>query len=288
MKTLHKRRALLYVPGDDRHKIEKAISLGVDSIILDIEDGVALNCKEEARNGILKALTELNFGKSEKLVRINPVSSGMAMKDLERVLVRRPDGIVLPKVDSGQTVRRVSKEIQKVERKMGWKSGSIQMIAICESPQAILNLQEICSSDPRLDAIIFGGEDLAADIGATRSPEGWEIFVARSMVVLHTAAAGLQAIDLVCTDFKDNKQLKVEALQGVQMGFSGKQIIHPTQVQVVQEAFTPSKEEIEWARRVVEGFESNQKKGKGAFALEGKMVDMPVVRRARNTLARGE
>jgi len=284
--TIRRRRALLYVPGDDRHKIEKAITLKVDSICLDLEDGVAPTCKNHAREVIQKALAELDFADSEKLVRINPSQSGMMEGDLEVVIQGKPDGIVLPKVENADVIKRVSRGLTEYELKNQREKGSIRVLAICESALGILNLGEICHSDPRLDAVIFGGEDLAADLGAKRTREAREIFFARSLVVLQAAAARIQAIDLVCTDFHDIALVRAEAEEGARMGFSGKQVIHPSQVDVVQNAFIPSAEEIQAALEVIRTFQKNAGLGKGAFAMDGKMVDLPVVKRAQNVLQR--
>jgi citrate lyase subunit beta-like protein len=286
MATNRRRRALLYVPGDDLHKIKKAITLKVDSICLDLEDGVAAKCKSDAQRVIKNALIELNFCDSEKLVRINPIQSGMMEEDLKVILEAKPDGIVLPKVENAEGIKMVSARISDSELKHKWEPGSIQMIAICESAEGILNLHEICHADPRLNGVIFGGEDLAADLGAKRTRDAREIFLARSLVVLHAAAARIQAIDLVCTDFLDIDLVRAEAEEGARMGFSGKQVIHPNQVDVVQTAFTPSAEEIQEAMQVIRAFQKNANRGKGAFALGGKMVDLPVVKRAQNILQR--
>lgn len=281
---MRRRRALLYVPGDDLHKIQKAAGLGVDCVCLDMEDGVALNAKEDARRTIAEALQTIEFGKTEKLVRVNPFNTGLTELDLDAVLEAHPDGIILPKVDGKAAVQRISRIIAKVEKANGWKSNGIALIAIVESARGILNLAEICTSDRRLQAIIFGGEDLAADIGAIRTKEADEIFLARSLVVLHAAVNNLQAIDLVDTDFHDIEVLMKEARQSAEMGYEGKQIIHPAQVEPVQAAFTPDEAAVKEAQEIVRLAEEHQANGKGAFAIAGKMVDMPVVKRAQNIL----
>lgn len=281
-----RRRALLYVPGDDQHKIEKAVGLKVDSVCLDLEDGVAANRKEAARGVILKALTEIDFKNSEKLVRINPHQTGLMEADLQSIFQGKPDGIILPKVEKAEVIKVLGRQLARLEKENLWERGSIPIIAICESAQGILNLAEICQADPRVAAVIFGGEDLAADLGAMRTRDAKELFLARSLVVLNAAAARIQAIDLVCTDFQDIELIRTEAEEGARMGFSGKQVIHPNQVEVVQQAFTPSEVEIGAAMEVVRAFEKNTELGKGAFAMDGKMVDMPVVRRAQNILQR--
>ena len=283
---MHARRALLYVPGDDRHKIEKALTLGVDCICLDMEDGVAPARKLDARQTILAALQQLDFGSAEKLVRINPVGSGFEEDELAAILPARPDGIVLPKVESAEQVKQVSERIESAELAYGCPLGSIRMVVDGETAAGILNLKEI-AAHARLDAIIFGAEDFAASIGAVRTPQAWEVFHARSAVVLAAAANGLQAIDMVSIDFKDMDSLRKEALFGVQMGFSGKQIIHPNQVEPVQQAFTPDQEAVAHAQRIVDAFEDSLAEGKGAFAFDGsKMIDMPLVKAARTILAR--
>lgn len=282
---MHSRRALLYMPGDDWKKIVKATTLGVDCICMDMEDGVAVNRKAEARVTIAKALRELDFGASEKLARVNSIGSGWERDDIDAVLPFRPDGIVIPKVETREQVEWGSRIIEAAELKHGWALNSIRMLVGVETALGILNLKEI-AAHPRLDGIIFGGEDYAASVGARRTREAVELLYARQSVVAACAAFGLQAIDIVYIDFKDAEGLRLEAEQGAGFGFSGKQIIHPNQVGVAQEAFTPSDEALEEARRIVETFEASQKEGKGAYALDGKMIDMPLLKNAQKTLAR--
>ncbi|MBI3161490.1 MAG: CoA ester lyase [Chloroflexi bacterium] len=284
---MHSRRALLYMPGDNWKMISKSITLGVDSICMDMEDGTAINKKTEARATIAKALQELDFGASEKLARINSVGSGWEKDDIEAVLPHHPDGIVIPKVESFEQVEWASRIIEDAELKNGWGVNSIRILIGVETAKGILNLKEI-AAHPRLDAVIFGGEDFAASVGATRTKDAIELLYARQTVVVACAAYDLQAIDIVAIDYKDLDALKAEAEQGAGFGFSGKQVIHPNQVQVVQEAFTPSAEAIVYARRIVETFEASQKEGKGAYSLDGKMIDMPLLKNAQKTLARAK
>ena len=210
---MHIRRALMYMPGDDRHKIEKAIGLGVDCICMDIEDGVAMNRKAAARETIVEALHALEFGRSERLVRVNPVGSSWIEEDLRVILPAHPDGLVIPKVGDAEQVRWVSQQALAVEREHGWLEGSIVLLALIETARGVVNLKEIASCDPRLQALIFGAEDLAGDIGAVRTREGWEIFYARSAVVTHAAAFGLQAMDMVFMDLKNTDELRKESLE---------------------------------------------------------------------------
>jgi citrate lyase subunit beta-like protein len=283
---MHSRRALLYMPGDDRRKIEKSTTLGVDCICMDMEDGVAANKKAEARAVIAQALKELKFGNSERCIRINSIGSGIESFDLAAALATNPDSIVVPKIESAEQVKWVSDHIETYELSSNKTIGSIRLLVGVETAKGIMNLREIAEADKRLEAIIFGGEDFAASIGAVRTTSATELLYARQAVVTACAANDLQAIDIVFIDFKDPEGLRAEAEQGAGFGFSGKQIIHPNQVLVVQEAFTPSESAIEYAKRIVESFESSQQEGKGAYALEGKMIDMPLLKNAQKVLDR--
>ncbi len=284
---MHSRRALLYMPGDNWKMITKSITLGVDSICMDMEDGTAFNKKAEARATIARALQELDFGASEKLARINSVGSGWEKDDIEAVLPHQPDGIVIPKVESFEQVEWASRIIEDAELKYGWALNSIRILIGVETAKGILNLGKI-AAHPRLDAVIFGGEDFAASIGATRTRDAIELLYARQAVIVACAANDLQAIDIVTIDYKDLEALKAEAEFGAGLGFSGKQVIHPNQVRVTQEAFTPSEEAVAHARRIVETFEASQKEGKGAYSLDGKMIDMPLLKNAQKVLSRAK
>src|SRR5512135_942454 len=271
------RRCLLFMPGNDLKKIQKGISLGVDSMIMDLEDGVALNRKLEARATTASALRDLDFGRSERLVRINPIGSGLQQDDLNAVLPHHPEGIVIPKVERADQVQWISKQI---------RDEHTRLLVLIESAHAIINLREIATADSRVDALIFGSEDFAGDIGATRTRAGQEISFARQTIVIHAAAFGLQAIDTLVTDFDDEARLLEDCQLSAQFGFVGKLAIHPNQVKVIQAAFTPSDDEINRAQKLIEAHTQHQADGTGAFALDGKMIDMPIVRAAEQVLAK--
>jgi citrate lyase beta subunit len=285
---MHSRRALLYMPGDDRRKIEKATTLGVDCICMDMEDGVAITRKTEARAVIAQAMKELDFGKSERCIRINSFGSGFEKFDLAAAVATNPDTIVVPKIETARQVKEISEYIEMYELSARMAVGSIRMLVGVETAKGILNLKEIAEAEKRLEAIIFGAEDFAASVGATRTKESTEVLYARSAVVTACAANELQALDMVYIDFRDVEGLRAEAGEGARLGFSGKQIIHPNQVEAVQEAFTPSDEAIEYAQRVVRAFSASQREGKGAFALDGKMIDMPLLKNAQKVLDRAK
>lgn len=280
------RRALLFMPGDDRRKIEKGASLGVDSVIMDLEDGVAFSGKAAARIVTAAALRELDFGRTEKLVRVNAFSGPLWQEDIAETIAARPDGYVLPKVESPHEVKIISSTIAAAEARYGWQDGSIRLLAIIETARGVADLPDIAASDPRLDALIFGAEDLAGDISATRTSEGWEVFYARSAVLIHAKAAGLQAIDTPFVDLNDMAALTADARRALNMGYTGKLAIHPRQVEPIQQVFTPSAEEIARAKHLIDAHAAHQAAGTGVFELDGKMVDMPMVRAAESVLAR--
>ena len=283
---MRSRRALLYVPGNNQKMITKAAGLGVDGVILDLEDGVAANRKDEARQTIREALSSVDFGRSERLVRINPFYTSRAEQDLQSVLPGRPDAVVVPKANTAEIIVETDKLITSTEKSMGLPEGQIAILALIESGLAYVNLAAICAASARLQALILGAEDLAADTGITRNLGGLELLYARSSLVMHAAAFGLQAIDMVQTNNTNPLLLQVESKQGAELGFAGKQIIHPAQVEAVQAAFTPSAEAVERAQRIVNMAQIAQADGMGAYSLDGEMVDLPVVKKAETILER--
>ena len=280
------RRSLLFVPGDSRRKIEKALTLGADCVCLDLEDGVAVNQKQAARDSIREALQTLDFGRSERMLRLNRYGSGLEADDFTQTIAGRPDSVLMPKVESAEALHWLDTRLTAAEQMRGWPTNQIEMLAMIETARGVINLKEIAEASPRLTALVFGAEDLAGDIGAMRTPEAWEVFYARSAVVTHAAAFGLQAIDMVFVDYGDTEGLRREAQAGARLGYVGKQLIHPNQIQPVHEAFTPDEAAIAQAQRIVEAHHQHQASGQGAFALDGKMVDMPVVKAAEQVLAK--
>lgn len=269
------RRSLLFMPGDDRRKIEKGIATRPDCVIMDMEDGVALNRKVEARQGIVAALNELDFGGVEKIVRINTIGSGLAEDELEAVLPAKPQALLVPKIESAADVAWVLHRIPD----------DLPLLIMIETAKGIVNLRDIAAV-PGLTALVFGAEDLIASVGGQRTASNHEVAYARSALAIHAAAFGLQALDMVFVDFNNEAGVKAEARTALELGYSGKTAIHPKQIVPINEAFTPSAAEVERAQRLLAAHDQNQASGSGAFAFEGKMVDMPVVRAAQAVLAR--
>lgn len=276
------RRSLLFAPGDDPRKLNKAVQSNADVVILELEDGVALDRKALARSTVREAATALDFGRRDKLIRVNDVTTPFFEGDVRETIDARPDGYVLPKVESPADVQRMCNLMDEAEARNGWSAGSIGLIVMIETPRGILNLREICESTPRLRAIIFGADDYASYIGAIRTRAATEVLYARGAVVNACGAYGLHAIDMVFTDLNDAAGLEQECALGRQLGFAGKQVIHPKQIDTVNRCFAPSEEEVAWARRVVDGFRASHG---SAFALDGKMIDLPVMRQAERVLA---
>ena len=280
------RRALLFMPGDSEHKIQKAATLDVDCIIMDLEDGVAASQKEAARATVRLALLTKDFGHRERVVRLNPVGSGLEEADLAETVAGRPDAYVVPKVEWPQQLVWLDERLGAHENEQGWPFGAIRLLAIVETALGIMNLKEIAQATSRLEALMFGAEDLVGNIGGRRTQPGWEVFYARSAVSIAAAAYDLQAIDMIFVDLNDLDGLKAECQQAVDMGFQGKMAIHPRQVPVIQAAFSPSTEQIDQALSLMAAYRAHEAMGAGAFTLEGKMVDAPMLRIAQRVLAR--
>ncbi len=286
LSQLRPRRALLFLPGDSERKIVKAATLGADCVVMDLEDGVAQSAKAAARACVLAALGSVDFGRSERVVRLNPAGSGLEEADLAGTLSGRPDAYILPKVGSPEAILWLDRQLAAAETARGWEPGGIRILAIVETALGIMNLREIAQASPRLDALLFGAEDLAGDMGALRTPAGGEVLVARSLVAIAAAAYNLQAIDMVFVTLDDLDGLADECQAAVELGYQGKMAIHPRQVPVIQTAFTPTPDQIAAAQRLLDAYHQYQASGAGVFALDGKMVDAPMLRAAERVLAR--
>ncbi|KAF9366479.1 hypothetical protein BGX34_002352 [Mortierella sp. NVP85] len=279
------RRSIFYVPGSDERKLKSSLSLAADCLVYDLEDGVAHNRKNIAREMVFDALEASEHRKAEKAVRINAVGSGLEFDDLNVVLrSSRLQAIVIPKVQSAKDVQFVSQMVDSVAPFITRKN--VKIIASIESALGIMNIKEIATSDPRVDALVFAAEDYCADLGLTRTREGTEMLYGRSAIVTAAHAYGLQAIDLVCMDYKNDEILREECEFGRRMGFLGKQAVHPRQLEIIQRCFLPTDHEIARAADISEGYQEHSKRGVGAFNYNGKVIDLPVVKWAEKILSR--
>lgn len=274
------RRAFLYVPANDERKVRKAAALGADCVCLDLEDAVSESGKDAARQGMAQALSALDFGRSERWARVNAPASARFSADLRAAAAAAPDGILIPKVENAAALQQADTLLEEAG------AHAVLLGAIVESPLGILNLREICAAAPRLALLVFGAEDYAAALGVSRQADDSECAWALGALVAHAAAFGLDAIDLVCNEYRNMDVVRASALRGAALGMRGKQVIHPAQVAVAHEVFSPSTQEVEHARQIVLLYEKQQKSGSGALGLAGSLVDMPVYRQALNTLAR--
>ena len=279
------RRALPFMPGDSTRKMQKAAGLGVDSVVMGLEDGVALSQKAVARATGLEALRAIDFGRTERLVRISPVGSGLEIDDIAATLSGEPDDYVIPKVKGPEDVVAIGRVVHHRRPKLGLPDGRPQL-ALVETARGVMCFREIAGSDPNLVALIFGSEDLAGEIGARCTPEGFEVLHARSAVVAAAVAHGLLPIDSAFTDLEDRVGLARDAATGASRGHEGKLAVHPKQVGPIAEAFTPSDEAIAAAQRVAQAHAEHRRTGTGAFVLDGRTVDRPVVHAAEGVLAR--
>lgn len=283
-------RSLLFVPAHDARKLAKGLDCGADALIVDLEDAVPQAQKARAR-GMCAEFVKAHRGRLRLFVRVNALGTGLTPADLDAVVPARPYGIMLPKCESGRDVAALHASLSPLEAQHGVQAGSLRVLPIVtESAAALFEMGSYAhAAGPRLCAMMWGGEDLAADIGtvANRGTNGrytapYEL--ARSLTLLGATAAQVPAIDAVYTSFRDAEGLRAEAAEAVRDGFSAKAAIHPDQIGPIHAAFTPSGADVEWAKRVIAAFD--EKPGAGAVSIEGKMLDRPHYRAAQRLLAR--
>jgi citrate lyase subunit beta/citryl-CoA lyase len=275
------RRSRLYLPGNEPKFFLNAGLHKPDGIILDLEDSVAPSEKDSARILVRNALCSVDFYGCERMVRINQGQKGI--EDLKYIIPHNVNVVLIPKCELPEQVVETILEIRriKVERKI---KNEVYVMPIIESAKGIIHAYEIASASPNVCSLAIGLEDYTADIGTQRTPEGKESFFARSMIINAAKAAGIQAIDTVFSDVTNMEGLKESVIEAKSLGFEGKGCIHPRQIQVVHEAFAPTLDEIDKAKKIVLAFEDAEKKGLGVVALGSKMIDAPVVKRAQKTI----
>ncbi|OGQ81172.1 MAG: hypothetical protein A3F90_03680 [Deltaproteobacteria bacterium RIFCSPLOWO2_12_FULL_60_19] len=281
------KRSWMFVPGHRQKMIDKALGLGADVIMLDIEDGVAPNEKDTARKLIGEALgRERSPGTPERFVRVNAIGHARMDADLEAVLRPGLSGLVLPKVETVEEVLTVASIVTEREPRLNIARGSVRLLIAIESPRGLLNAPAIAACSPRVIGLMFGAEDYGREMGlpTRREGEAQELLYARSAMAVAAASAHVQAVDGVWVDLKDMDGLGGFARQSRRLGFSGMSLIHPSQIDPINSVFSPTPEEIEYARQVVQAFEEANARGDGSISFGGQLIDRPIVERARRTL----
>ncbi len=274
----------MFVPGNNPGMMADAHIYGPDSIMLDLEDSVTMAEKDAARLLVHNALKSIDYGTTEMVVRINPLSTPYGRKDVEAVVKAGVDVIRMPKTETAQEVRELEEEILKVETEIG-RVGETKIMAAIESALGIVNAYEIATASKRMMGIALGAEDYSANLKTNRTPGGAELLLARETIVVAARAAGIACFDTVYSNLDDMETFRKEVELIKTLGFDGKSIINPRQIEVVNEVFTPTEKEITKARAVVAAIKEAQAKGSGVISLNGKMVDRPVVLRAERTIA---
>ncbi len=288
MKDFTLRRTSLYIPGNNPGMLVNAAVFGADSVIFDLEDAIPLAEKDSARILVRNALRSLRYPGTEVTVRVNSLSTPFGRADFEEIVPLAPSALRLPKCERAADLREADELISELERRSGLPAGSVKIIPIIETALGGSNLLEIARSSGRIAALNYGAEDYTADLGAVRTREGRELDDIRARTVMAARIAGVQALDSVFTDVNDSEGLFAEVVRIRGLGFDGKSVIHPRQVSVVHRAFTPSDREVSFAQRVLKAMEEAERKNSGVLSLDGRMVDAPVVAKARKTLALAE
>ncbi|MDE0451725.1 MAG: CoA ester lyase [Gammaproteobacteria bacterium] len=284
------RRSVHFVPGGNERMLVKALATNADSLIFDLEDAVTPDRKDEVRGMVASWLADTDFGTKEKTVRMNPLDTQWGHSDLEATMVSPPDAYVVPKPETLEGLNAIDAELSRLERLHGHPDRGVGLILIAETPLGALN-NPTFPGCPRVEAMTWGGEDMSAVLGVpgNRDAHGNYLSVyqhTRVVTLLSAAAGGVQPLDAVYVDFRDIDGLREECEEGARLGFTGKLSIHPDQIDVINEAFTPAPELVAEARALIEAFDEAQAQGRMAFSFNGQMVDMPHLSRARALLER--
>ncbi len=277
-------RTLLFAPANVTRRVDKALGLNADAIILDLEDSVPIAEKSMARTLVAEALQKPRKGLA--YVRVNALTTMMTIDDINAVVCPELDGIMLTKVEEPVDLQKADWLIEHLEEKQSMSAGSFDLIPLVENAKGVHNAYEIARAVPRVKRLCFGAVDYSADIGVELTEQGSELFYARSHLVNASRAAGLEPpIDTVYPDVKNPEGFKKDVQIAVNLGFQGKLVLHPDQVEEANKSFSPSEEEIEYAKNVIAAFEKAEAQGHAAITMDnGKFIDYPVVNRARRVL----
>lgn len=283
------RRSMLFVPGNNPGIMKDAHIYKPDSIMFDLEDSIAITEKDSARFMVYNFLQKFKdlYKKLgiETVVRMNSLDSEFGVEDLEFMVRSGVEVIRIPKTETPEDVHEVEAHIERIEREAEIPVGTTKMMVAIESPLGALNALEIAKSSPRLIGMAIGGEDYVTALKTTRSPEGVEMLMGRSLVVMGARSAGIAALDSVYSDINNDEGFINEASRSRQMGFDGKSLIHPRQIELVHKIYTPDEKNIKKSLKIVNAAEKALKEGQGVITVDGKMVDKPVLERAYNVLA---
>ncbi|HTP77601.1 MAG TPA: CoA ester lyase [Rhizomicrobium sp.] len=280
MTTIRPRRSVLYMPGSNARALEKARSLPADALILDLEDAVAPDAKDLARQQVCDAVKAKGFGKREVIIRVNALSTPWGESDLAAAAAARPDAILVPKISAPKDLHAVEDHLVRHHADRG-----IAVWAMVETPVAILNVAAIAASGGRLACFVMGTNDLIKEIRGVHTQDRANLSAALSLSVLAARANGIAAIDGVYNDIQNEGGFKATCEQAKSFGFDGKTLIHPSQVEPCNAVFAPSRDEVEAARKLIAAFELPENKGKGAIKLDGRMVELLHAEIARGTVA---
>lgn len=287
MVTIRPRRSVLYMPGSKERALEKGKSLPTDAIIFDLEDAVAPDMKDMARDQVAKAVEAGGYGQRELIIRVNGLDTPWFKEDLKAAASAKPNAILVPKVSSGEDIRSVRDQLKALG-----SDPSIDIWAMMETPLAMLKALDIAENGPseshRLAVFIMGTNDLSKETGAAIKPGREAMLAWLSTCVAAGRAFGIDIVDGVYNDFKDENGFKTECAQGNDLGMDGKTLIHPGQIGPCNEIFSPSAEAVEWAKKIIEAFELPENQGKGAITVDGKMVELLHAEMAKRTVAISE
>ncbi len=282
------KRSMLFLPGNTPNMLINGDSLGADCVILDLEDAVSPSEKDAARVLVRNSIRTLGYPGCQVIVRINSTDTEYWQKDLEEMIPLRPDAVMPPKVSCAADVQQVDEAIARLEKEENIPEGTVRIIPLIETALGVENAYAIATASSRVSAMLLGGEDLTADLRCKRTKGGEEIRYARGRMVMAARAAGVDVYDTPFTDVNDDEGARADAEYAKSLGFTGKAAISPRHLPAINEVFSPSQADIQYAREVMEAIRRGKEQGKGAVSLHGKMIDAPIVERARQTLEMAE
>nr|WP_314738701.1 citrate (pro-3S)-lyase subunit beta [uncultured Haemophilus sp.] len=282
------RRSMLFVPGSNAAMISNTFIYKPDSIMFDLEDAVALKEKDSARILVAHALQHPLYQEIETVVRVNPLDSEFGLADLNAVVRAGADVVRMPKTETAQDVIDMDREITEIEKACGREVGSTKMLAAIESPLGITQANQIATASTRLIGIALGAEDYVRNLKTERSPEGIELLFARCSILQAARAAGIQAFDTVYSNANNEEGFLAEAALIKQLGFDGKSLVNPRQIELLHNLFAPTQKDVDQAKRIIDAAEEAERNGLGVVSLNGKMIDAPIIDRARLVLERAK